>query len=82
MPRKPGQPRKDPRLPGLPRKHQPPVDVVLRCLRCDEDFPSVNRLTNRICERCVELNHKLSWRDVARPAITPPGVQSSDSYWE
>lgn len=51
------------------------------CLRCRTLFWSVDRITNQICERCKQINSRLSLREGKRGAkitsdlsLVDPGV--------
>ena len=72
---RPGRPRKDTRLPGVPK------DVDLRtfpgviCLRCRNPFNSRDPMLNRVCNNCSDVNAGLSRRDVARPTCVPKGLE-------
>lgn len=41
--------------------------AVIPCLRCREDFTSVDRRANRICPKCAAANLRLGRLDSAKP---------------
>jgi len=75
LPRKAGQPRREYRLPGLSARNifQGTINTV-RCLKCQEPFPSVDPKINRICQDCTDSNSRLSKREITQPISLPPGT--------
>ena len=78
MPKKPGEPRKEAKPPGIPYNLKPPPTTPATCLRCDRTFGSVDRARNRVCPRCNTKNSEASRRDASRPAALPRGVLPYD----